>query len=167
MLQKAASVGAVHYRVLFETCSSQAWQGSLHGPSCLRASILWNPLGHFLALATRWQYHLAVCPVALCQQGDGFDRGESIIISIYTGSKAQTVAQLWSGCVTRGDKPIRVMAPCACGLQTRRMEGFVLWIPPWETARASLPPHRYRWVPAGSLMQSGSPDAAAGGDLLV
>lgn len=36
------------------------------------------------------------------------------------------------------------MALCWYGPQTSRMEGFVLWIPPWETARAPLPPHRDR-----------------------
>lgn len=75
---------------------------------------------------------------------DLFGRRELIIISIDIGSKAQTVAQLWSGCVIQEDKLNHVMALCWYGPQTSRMEGFVLWIPPWETASAPLPPHRDR-----------------------
>lgn len=44
--------------------------------------------------------------------GDGFGRGELIIISIYTGSRGKTVAQLWSGCVIQQGRPIHVTALC-------------------------------------------------------
>lgn len=60
---------------------------------------------------------------------DIFGRRE-LIISIYTGSKVQTVAQLWSGCVIQEDKPIYVMALCWYGPQQVRWEdlysGFLL-----------------------------------------
>lgn len=44
--------------------------------------------------------------------GDGFGRGELIIVSIYTGSRGKAVAQLWSGRVIQQDRPIHVTALC-------------------------------------------------------